>query len=65
MQDGGSHTVTKYSNKWYLKYTQWRDISGSIAGLERFNLAFVTVRTEVVYADDATKMALARVEDCS
>lgn len=53
-----SKSVTTYSAQWYLEYGRWRDVSGEIAGLEKYSIAVVNIRAELSSADRETQQVL-------
>eukprot|EP00746_Dinoflagellata_sp_MGD_P036788 gnl/MRDRNA2_/MRDRNA2_188369_c0_seq1.p1 gnl/MRDRNA2_/MRDRNA2_188369_c0~~gnl/MRDRNA2_/MRDRNA2_188369_c0_seq1.p1 ORF type:complete len:415 (-),score=83.18 gnl/MRDRNA2_/MRDRNA2_188369_c0_seq1:24-1268(-) len=59
---GGSQTVNTFSNPWYFKYAWWRDVSGPIAGLDRYRYVTLAVEVELIPADEMTKEAIERAK---
>lgn len=56
-------TVTTYRVQWNFRYGSWRDVSGKIAGLEKYSLAVISVIAGFVEADQKTAQALAACND--
>lgn len=55
---GDHDDVVTFSETWFIKYSQWRDISGQMRGLEKYPLASLDVHVEVVPADEASEKAI-------